>query len=64
MNAVTMSEFFAEVAPIDHAIEDCTDQTDGTSRDSYTERATGREIGFVKFSEGREPTYHLWSAGV
>ena len=62
MNSVNMNTFFAEMEKHDYVVEEETDNVN--SYDSYQERQTGREIGYVSFYEGREPTYHLWSYGV
>lgn len=61
---VSMSEFFDEVVKHDYRIEERQECDWGDSRDVYIDSTTGREIGFISFYEGLEPSHHLWSAGV
>ena len=61
-NQVSLSKFFHEMEKYDHIVEEESDNVN--SYDSYMERSTRREIGFISFHENRDPTYHLWSVGV
>ncbi len=57
--AVTMREFFAHVEQFDYDIEEETDRVNGCSYDNYVDRKTGKEVGFISYMMGEDPTHTI-----
>lgn len=66
MNNVTLQHFFSEVRKYDYEVVEETDNEH--SYDSYVDKATGREIGYIEFHSDKDgpihETYHLWNYGI
>jgi len=55
----TERKFFATVEKYECNIEEETDRINGIGYDNYIDKATGKEIGFIAYCDGRATTYTL-----
>ena len=59
----TKRKFFATVEKYEYEIEEESDRINGVGYDNYMDKATGREIGFISYCDGKKTTYTLNNMG-